>query len=97
MALPGELLGQFGVPAGQFQKAGMSHDPFGDKLQFIWTDTLAVVGSVLVSLEGVIRPIGGGAGGTLWFEGLLTEVATDHGIDLGDLLEDEVPLLLNGG
>ncbi len=75
----------------------MSQDPLGDELQFIRADTLAVVGALLVSLKDVIGAVGVGAGGTLCFEGLLTEVAADHGVDLGDLLEDLVTLLLNGG
>lgn len=97
MTLPGELLGQFRIAAGQFDKAGMSEDGFGDELQFIGADALAIVGAVLVSLQGVIGSVRGGAGDPLGFEGLLTEVAADHAVDLGDLLEDLLTLLVKGG
>lgn len=97
MTIPGQLLGQFRIAAGQFHKPGMSQDPLGDELHFIEADTLAVVGAVLVPLQEVIGSVRGAAGGPLWFEGLLTEMAADHGVYLGDLPKDLITLLLNGG
>lgn len=95
LLLPCELLSQLSIAAGQFQETGMSVDGLGNKLQIIRADALAVVGAVFVSLKAVVRAIGGGAGGTLWFNALLAKTAADHGVDLADFLQDIISLLLN--
>jgi uncharacterized protein YidB (DUF937 family) len=91
------LLGEFGVAAGQFLEAGVSLDGLGDKLQFLRADALAVVFAVLVALQQGIRAVGEEAASAFAVIGLLTEMAADHGIDTGHLLEDLSPLLLQRG
>ena len=95
LAFPSGLLGELRVTAGQFLEAGVSFDGLGDERQFFRADALAVVFAVLVALQQVIGAVGENACGAFALIGLLAEMATDHGIDTGHLLEELSSLLLD--
>jgi hypothetical protein len=91
------LLGEFGVPAGQFLEACVSLDGMGDERQFLQANALAVVFSILVALQQVIGAMSEEASGALALIDLLAEVAADHRIDAGHFLEDLSSFLLKRG
>ncbi len=94
LPFPGGLLGQFGVAAGQCLETGVSLDGLSDKGQFLGADTLAVVPAIFVALQQVVGALGEDPAGAWALVGLLAEVAADHGIDAGHLLEELGSFLL---
>ncbi len=72
----------------------MSLDGLGDELQFLRADALAVVLALFMALQQVVGALGQNASGAFAVVGLLAQVAADHRIDAGHLLEDLSPFLL---
>jgi hypothetical protein len=91
------LLGQFGVTARQFLEPGVARDGMGDERQFLRADALAVVFALFMALEQGVGALGQEAPGALALVSLLAQMAPDHGIDTGHLLEDLRPFMLEGG
>lgn len=74
----------------------MGLDARDDGLEFIGRDPLAVVLAVFPALEQVVGALGNGLALAPELVGLLAEVAANHLVDLGDLLQDASPFLLQG-
>jgi len=73
---------------GQFLETGVSLHPRGDSVQFLSSDPLAVVFAIFPALQQKVRALGEGLIAAFFFIGLLADMAADHAIDAGHLIED---------
>jgi hypothetical protein len=75
-------------------EASVAFDGRGDRLQFLGADALAVVLAVFAPLQQVVRALSYRLAAALDMEGLLADVAANHAVNVGHIVEEAGAFLL---
>ena len=78
-------------------EAVVAFNGLDDEIQFIGSHPLTVVPAVFTALQEVVRALSHGALAALDLIGLLTDMATDHAVDMSHFFEEARAFLLEGG